>query len=121
MSRNTFALAAAFSLTATAIAAQASDDDSVTGTCVLSYLGKIYANGACEGTISDDALTDLSGTADGSGASWQLVIDGAAGTGVLIGADTFVLADGEILSNQGGASYVWQNGYALDFMMDGEN
>ncbi|EEX16027.1 hypothetical protein CSE45_2595 [Citreicella sp. SE45] len=39
----------------------------------------------------------------------------------MIGADTFVLADGEILSNQGGASYAWQNGYALDFMMDGEN
>ena len=114
-----FSICACLMLAASPLIAQTSDTETDSGsTCVLSFNGKIYSEGPCEGTFFEEGVTDVSGTVEESGQAWQIVIDEEKGSGVLIGADTFVLAEGPLRKTQGGASYVWPNGYAVDVAME---
>lgn len=112
-------ICAAVIVAASPLIAQTSDTGTDSAaTCVLSFNGKIYSEGPCEGTFFEEGVTDVSGTVEESGQAWQIVIDEEKGSGVLIGANTFVLAEGSLLETQGGASYVWPNGYAVDVAME---
>lgn len=83
-----FSLCAALVLAASPLMAQTSDTETDSAaTCVLSFNGKIYSEGPCEGTFFEEGVTDVSGTVEESGQAWQIVIDEEKGSGVLIGAN----------------------------------
>ena len=85
------------------------------GQCILSYKGRIYAQASCEGTILNKLVTEIKGIVPENGVSYQAIINDKKRTGVLLGAGTFVLADGPLEETTAGALYVWSNGYAIDF------
>ena len=86
----------------------------VNGECTLSYKGRIYAQGPCEMTVIDKKVTDLKGTVAENGLNYTAIINESEHTGLLLGAGTFVLADGELDRSPAAALYAWPNGYAVD-------
>jgi hypothetical protein len=84
------------------------------GECTLSYKGRIYAQGPCEAVVMDKKVTEIRGKVPENSVPYSAIISEEQRTGVLLGADTFVLADGELEKTSAGATYVWSNGYALE-------
>lgn len=84
------------------------------GECTLSFKGRVYAKGPCEGVTIDKKATEITGTVPENGVRYNAIITEEKKSGVLLGADTFVLAEGALDTTSAGALYVWDNGYALD-------
>ena len=105
----TFIIALIFA--ATGVSAE---EEKLNGNCTLSFKGRIYSQGSCEAIMMDNSIT-VKGVVPELGATYLAIIDEKASTGVLLGADVFVLADGPIERTSRGALYYWSNGYALDF------
>lgn len=84
------------------------------GTCTLSYKGRIYSQGPCEGVLINHHITEVTGTIPGEGYAYRAVINEFDQTGVLLGAEFFVLGDGPFEHSPVGGRYLWQTGYALD-------
>ena len=84
------------------------------GECTLSFKGRIYSQGPCEAVVLDQKVTDIKGKVPENGVTYSAIIDEQKRTGALIGASTFVLADGALEATSAGATYVWGNGYALE-------
>ena len=96
-------------------AATAADNTDIGFNCTLTYKGKIYAQGPCEAkTYSEAKQLVISATVPENGVAYTATLSEERGTGLLLGAGTFVLADGPVETLTAGASYIWENGYALD-------
>ena len=118
MKRFIYTFIVALVFTATGVSAE---EEKLNGNCTLSFKGRIYSQGPCEAIMMDKNITDIKGVVPDIGAKYLAIIDEKASTGVLLGADIFVLADGPIERTSGGALYYWSNGYALDFHITKNN
>ena len=85
--------------------------------CEISFRGDVYASGPCKVLVRDNTFTSIKGKNTENGVSFNLVADETKGTALLMGAGTFVLADGKVETNVGGVTYVWDNGYTFDTSM----
>jgi hypothetical protein len=90
------------------------EDEKLKGECTLSYKGRIYAQGPCEAIMIDNKSTEIKGTVPENDVTYNAIISEKQRTGVLLGADTFVLAEGALEETLAGATYVWSSGYALE-------
>lgn len=103
----TLVLATALPLTALA------DKVELEQECTISYKGKTYVSGPCTLVVRDQKFVSIKGTNRENGVTFNLIGDEDKGTALLMGAGTFVLAEGEVKTNTAGATYSWPNGYAL--------
>lgn len=94
-------------LSGTAFAAEMSGD------CTLKRHSTVVGKGSCEANQNGDVVA-IKGTIEENGQKYSAVIDNNKNTGVLIGAGTFPLADGELAKNEA-TKVVWPNGYKLKF------
>jgi hypothetical protein len=97
------------------------EETKLSGECVLVYKGRIYSQGPCKAIMNENEAVDISAKVPENGVSYSAIISEKKQSGVLIGADTFVLADGPLEVTTGSALYRWPNGYSVDFKSDAEN
>jgi hypothetical protein len=107
------ATAVALTLTAAQVAAQ---EEQVP--CTLTDGGQLDAAAQCE-IIEDGDTVEYIGTLDENDVNFVAVINPAEGTGLLIGAGTFFLADGALDSAEA-AQFTWPNGYVLTVEGEGQ-
>lgn len=84
------------------------------GICTLSYKGRIYSQGPCEGVLINHRIAEVSGRMSDDALTFRAVINEDDQTGVLLGAEVFVLGDGPYEHSPAGGRYLWATGYALD-------
>ncbi len=93
------------------------EEVNLSGECILSYKGRIYSQGPCKAVIMNNKAVEVTATVPENNVKYNAIISEEKQTGVLIGAGTFVLADGPLEQTTAGATYVWPNGYALETKM----
>lgn len=92
-----------------AAAAVAQDQPAVP--CTITDGNQLDAAATCE-VLREDPVTEFKGTIEENGAKFTAVANADEGTGVLIGAGTFFLADGELETIEDG-KLAWPNGYVV--------
>lgn len=107
--------------TAFGISNAVSAQQEVEGQCRLQYEDSITrANnnsfdypGSCTLLIEEPIIT-IKGTVEENGQEYTAIIDNSQNTGLILGAGTFLLADGELTENETNR-VSWPNGYTILF------
>ena len=79
--------------------------------CTLTHKTSVNVEGPCI-VLEEGSIVEVQGTAEENGQTYIAAIDNGKATGLLIGAGTFTLADGELAENEM-QKVVWPNGYVL--------
>ena len=90
------------------------EEITLNGDCTLSYKGRVYAQGPCQGVLINNRVTEVMGTMAESGLGYRAQLSQGTRSGILFGAETFILGEGPLVETEAGARYVWSSGYALD-------
>jgi len=88
----------------------------LSGTCKLVNKPVVDASGPCS-VLQEGAVVSVQGTVAENDRHYIATIDNDKNTGLLIGAGTFLLADGELSKNET-FEVRWPNGYVLMIELD---
>jgi hypothetical protein len=91
------------------------------GRCELHYRDQIIGEGPCTATQSNDAnqTVTVKGTISENGENYLAIINNRSNYGTLIGAGTFTLAEGKLVSNSA-TRVIFGNHYELDIFLSDE-
>ena len=95
----------------TALCSNAVAEEDVTAQCALTYKSSVNAKGPCT-IFTAESIVRIRGTVEENGQLYTAIIDSSKNTGLLIGAGTFTLADGQLSKNEPNEAN-WPNGYVL--------
>ena len=79
--------------------------------CTLTYKGAATAEGPCK-ILEEGSIVRVKATVNENGQTYIVIIDNSKNTGLLIGAGTFTVADGELSKNEA-TEVSWPNGHVL--------
>lgn len=91
------------------------------GRCELHYRDQIIGEGPCTATQTSDAnqTVTIKGTISENGENYIAIINNRSNYGTLIGAGTFTLAEGKLVSNDS-TRVIFGNHYELDIFVSDE-
>ena len=87
--------------------------------CELHYRDKLIGEGVCTATQTDETVV-VKGTVEENGQKYTAIINNKSNYGTLIGAGTFILAEGKLVSNDS-TRVIFGNHYELDINVSGED
>jgi hypothetical protein len=87
----------------------------VNARCELHYRDTIIGEGPCTAAQKDNSVV-VKGTISENGKSYEAIINNRSNYGTLIGADTFILAEGKLVSNDP-TRVLFGNDYELDIIL----
>jgi hypothetical protein len=82
------------------------------GTCKLSFQNEVVGEGECTAVQSNDIVT-VKATVSENNQKYTAIINNDKNSGLLIGAGTFPLANGELVSNEA-TKVIFPNSYILE-------
>lgn len=88
------------------------------GTCELHYRDTVIGRGNCTANQVDDTVT-VKGLIEENGERYTAIINNRSNYGTLLGAGTFVLAEGKLVSNDA-TRVIFPNHYELDIFVSDE-
>ena len=86
-------------------------EQDLTAQCALTYKSSVNAKRPCT-IFTAESIIRIKGTVEENGQLYTAIIDNSKNTGLLIGAGTFTLADGQLSKNEPN-EVNWPNGYVL--------
>lgn len=92
------------------------DAQTVEATCELHYRDRLLGTGPCTAEQLDDNTVILDGVVSENGKTYKAIINNRSNYGTLIGAGTFTLAEGKLVSNQP-TRVIFGNDYEIDLFL----
>lgn len=88
----------------------------VEATCELHYRDRILGEGPCTAEQLDNDTVILDGVVSENGKTYKAIINNRSNYGTLIGAGTFTLAEGKLISNEP-TRVIFGNDYEIDLIL----